>query len=126
MRLAKPANAAAGANPLAAKGYTLDPWEIWSFAPDFLPTGEELFQCGAVANSGGYCDPANDGLISETLTSGNLSYMYQWQDYLATQLPVLWQPNADYQLTEVADNLKGVTPQSPTLDITAENWYFVR
>ena len=28
--------------------------------------------------------------------------MYQWQDYLATQLPVLWQPNADYQLTEVA------------------------
>ena len=98
----------------------------WSFAPDFLPTGEELFQCGAVANSGGYCDPANDGLISKTLTSGNLSYMYQWQDYLATQLPVLWQPNADYQLTEVADNLKGVTPQSPTLDITPENWYYVK
>jgi peptide/nickel transport system substrate-binding protein len=98
----------------------------WSFAPDFLPTGEELFQCGAVANSGGYCDPANDGLISKTLTSGNLSYMYQWQDYLATQLPVLWQPNADYQLTEVANNLKGVTPQSPTLDITPENWYYVK
>jgi peptide/nickel transport system substrate-binding protein len=98
----------------------------WSFAPNFLPTGEELFKCGAVANSGGYCDPSNDGLISKTLTSGNLSYMYQWQDYLATQLPVEWEPNADYQLTEVASSLKGVTPQSPTLDITPENWYYVK
>jgi hypothetical protein len=33
--------------------------------------------------------------------------MYRWQDYLATQLPVLWQPNADCQLTEVAGSLKG-------------------
>jgi peptide/nickel transport system substrate-binding protein len=98
----------------------------WSFAPNFLPTGEELFQCAAVANSGGYCDTANDGLISKTLTSANLSYMYQWQDYLSTQLPVEWQPNADYQLTEVANNLKGVTPQSPTLDLTPENWYYVK
>jgi peptide/nickel transport system substrate-binding protein len=98
----------------------------WSFAPNFLPTGEELFKCGAVANSGGYCDAANDGLISKTLTSGNLSYMYQWQDYLATQLPVEWEPNADYQLTEVTSSLKGVTPQSPTLDITPENWYYVK
>jgi peptide/nickel transport system substrate-binding protein len=98
----------------------------WSFAPNFLPTGEELFKCGAVANSGGYCDPANDGLIGKTLTSGNLAYMYQWQDYLATQLPVEWEPNADYQLTEIAGNLKGVTPQSPTLDITPEDWYYVK
>ncbi len=98
----------------------------WSFAPDYLPTGEELFECGAVANSGGFCDPANDSMISKTLTSSNLIYMYDWEDYLATQLPVLWQPNADYQLTEVADNLKGVTPQSPTLSINPENWYFVK
>jgi peptide/nickel transport system substrate-binding protein len=98
----------------------------WSFAPNFLPTGEELFKCGAVANSGGYCDTNNDGLIGKTLSSSNLSYMYQWEDYLATQLPVEWQPNADYQLTEVTNNLKGVTPQSPTLDITPENWYYVK
>jgi peptide/nickel transport system substrate-binding protein len=98
----------------------------WSFAPNFLPTGEELFKCGAVGDSGGYCDSANDGLISKTLTSSNLSYIYQWEDYLATQLPVEWEPNADYQLTEVANNLKGVTPQSPTLDITPENWHYVK
>jgi peptide/nickel transport system substrate-binding protein len=122
--------ALAGGNCVVTK--TSCDWDManwaggWSFAPDFLPTGEELFKCGAVANSGGYCDPANDALISKTLTSSNVSYMYTWEDYLATQLPVLWQPNADYQLTEVADNLKGVTPQSPTLDITPEDWYFVK
>jgi len=98
----------------------------WSFAPDYLPTGEELFQCGAVGNSGGYCDQTDDSMISKTLTSSDLQYMYEWQDYLATQLPVLWQPDADYQLTEVSDNLRGVTPQSPTLSINPENWYFVK
>jgi peptide/nickel transport system substrate-binding protein len=98
----------------------------WSFAPDYLPTGEELFQSGAVANSGGYSNPANDTLIAQTLTSSNLSYFYQWQDYLAKQLPVLWQPTADYQITEIASNLKSVTPLSPTLSLTPEYWYFVK
>jgi peptide/nickel transport system substrate-binding protein len=98
----------------------------WSFAPDYLPTGEELFQSGAVANSGGYSDPTNDTLIAQTLTNSNLSYFYNWQDYLAKQLPVLWQPNADYQITEIANSLKGVTPQSPTLSLTPEYWYFVK
>jgi len=98
----------------------------WSFAPDYEPTGEELFACGAVANSGGFCDPANDALVNETLTNGNMQDMYAWQDYLSAQLPVLWQPEADYQLTEIAGHLRGVTPQSPTLSITPENWYFVK
>jgi peptide/nickel transport system substrate-binding protein len=98
----------------------------WSFSPDYLPTGDELFECGAVANSGGYCNKTNDALISKTLTNPGLQYMYNWQDYLAPQLPVEYQPNAAYTLSEVANNLKGVLPQSPTLSITPETWYFVK
>jgi peptide/nickel transport system substrate-binding protein len=98
----------------------------WSFAPDYLPTGEELFASGAVANSGGYANPANDSLISKTLTSSNLQDMYNWQNYLASQLPVMWQPEADYQVTEISGDLRGVTPQSPTLNLTPEDWYFVK
>ena len=98
----------------------------WSFAPDYSPTGETLFQCGAIANSGGYCSPQNDALIKQTLTTDNPQAMYNWQNYLSAQLPMMWQPNADYQLTEVVDNLKGVTPQSPTLSINPEAWYFVK
>ena len=98
----------------------------WSFAPDYLPTGEELFQSGAVANSGGYADAQNDSLIAKTLTSSNLQDMYTWQDYLAPKLPMMWQPNGAYSLTEIASNLKGATPQSPTLSINPENWYFTK
>ena len=98
----------------------------WLFSPDYEPTGEQLFMSGAVANSGGYADPHDDALINATLTNSDVQAMYDWQDYLSTQLPMLWQPNADYQLNEIADNLKGVTPLSPTLSINPENWYFVK
>jgi len=98
----------------------------WLFDPDFAPTGETLFKCGVIGNSGGYCTQLNDALINKTLASDNLSNVYQWQNFLATQLPVIFQPNGVYQLTEVAGNLKGVTPQSPTLSIEPENWYFVK
>jgi peptide/nickel transport system substrate-binding protein len=97
----------------------------WGFAPDYLPTGETLFVCGAIANSGGFCDKTNDALIGKTLTSNNLQDLYHWQDYLATRLPLMWQPNY-VALTEIAGNLKGVTPQSPTNTINPENWYFVK
>jgi peptide/nickel transport system substrate-binding protein len=129
----KPANtmgAIAGGNCVVAK--LPCNWDManfglgWTFSPDFLPTGEELFMCGVPANYSGYCDSTNDALIDKTLTSSNLQYMYTWQNYLATKLPVMWQPWAAYTLTEVADNLKGALPQSSTLSINPENWYFVK
>ena len=101
-------------------------WGVgWAFGPNYLPTGETLFVCGAIANSGGFCDKTNDSLIAKTLTSDNLQDLYHWQDYLATRLPLMWQPNI-VALTEIAGNLKGVTPQSPTYAINPENWYFVK
>ena len=98
----------------------------WSFNPDFLPTGETLFLGGSIANSGGYSDPTNNAMIQTTLTNSSLQDLYKWEDYLATKLPVMWQPNGAYQVTEIADNLKGVTPQSTTLMFNPENWYFVK
>jgi peptide/nickel transport system substrate-binding protein len=98
----------------------------WSFAPDYYPTGETLFLCGAIANSAGYCDKSNDAMIDKTLSSTNLSYMYAWQNYLAKQLPVQWQVNAPYLVAEIANNLKGATPESTTLSLNPENWYYVK
>jgi len=120
----------AGGNCVAAKlpcNWDMANWGGgWSFSPDYDPTGEQLFLSGVVANSGGYSSPADDSLIDKTLTSSSLQDMYSWQDYLSAQLPVIWQPNGDYQLTEVADNLHGVTPQSTTLSINPEDWYFTK
>jgi peptide/nickel transport system substrate-binding protein len=98
----------------------------WSFAPDYYPSGETLFTTGSVANSSGYSDSTNDGLINQTLTSGNLQNLYTWQDYLAKQLPLFWQPNGPYQIAEISNNLRGAFPLSPTLEINPENWYFVK
>ena len=98
----------------------------WSFSPDYLPTGDQLFECGAVANSGGYCNATNDAMINQTLTNDNLSLFYNWQNYLAPQVPVEYAPQAAYVLTEIANNLRGYLPQSPTLSITPEYWYFVK
>ena len=98
----------------------------WTFAPDYSPIGETLFMCGAIANSGGYCSKTNDNYITQTLTTDNPQGMYTWQNYLSTQLPVMFQPNSAYALTEVANNLKGALPQSPTLYFNPETWYFVK
>ncbi len=122
--------ALAAANCKAAKipcNWDLANWGSgWLYAPDYAPTGETLFKCGSIANAGGYCNSRNASLINQTLTSNNQQAMSTWQNYLAYQLPVIWQPNSVYALTEVANNLKGVTPQSPTLTLNPENWYFVK
>jgi peptide/nickel transport system substrate-binding protein len=101
-------------------------WGGGTFSPDYLPTGEIAYLSGAVTNSGGYNSAEDNALIEKTLTSGNLSYMYTWQNFISTQLPQEWQPDPAAQLTEIANNLKGVTPQSSTLSINPENWYFVK
>jgi len=101
-------------------------FEGFTFSPDYLPTGDVLYKTGATSNYGGYSSAVNDAMIEKTLLSPNLSDMYTWQDFLATQLPFEWQPFPAYQLTEVANSLKGVTPQSSTLSITPETWYFVK
>ena len=98
----------------------------WTFVPDYYPTGETLFLSGSGANSGGYTNAQNDSLINATLTSNSVQSLYTWQDYLAQQIPVIWQPNGVYQLTEVVSNLGGVTPQSSTLNINPENWFFTK
>ena len=98
----------------------------WWFAPDYAPTGETLFQSGSAANASGYKNAQSDSLIDQTLTSSSLTPLHTWQDFLASQLPEMWQPDGVYELTEVSSNLHGVIPQPPTLSINPENWYFTK
>jgi peptide/nickel transport system substrate-binding protein len=119
----------AAANCVAVKSpcnWDMADFEGFTFSPDYLPTGDVLYLTGATSNYGAYSNAQNDTMIEKTLTSSNLSYMYSWQDYLSQQLPFEWQPFPAYQITEVANNLKGVLPQSPTLSINPETWHFVK
>ncbi len=97
----------------------------WTFVPDYFPSGETLFLSGSGANSGGYSNAQNDSMINATLTTSSMTPLDQWQDFLAKQVPVIWQPNGVYELTEITSNLRGVIPQSTTLNLNPETWYFV-
>jgi peptide/nickel transport system substrate-binding protein len=95
----------------------------WLFAPDYLPTGEEIFATGAGSNTGNYNDATNNKLIVETNKSSSSSIFTTWENYLAEQLPVVWQPNPTTQW-EIAKNLGGVTPVNALDNLDPEYWYF--
>jgi peptide/nickel transport system substrate-binding protein len=69
----------------------------WGYDPDYLPTGGEVFGCGAGSNAGDYCDSVNQANITATHTAPTsateTTALFKYQDYLARQLPVMWMPN---------------------------------
>lgn len=95
----------------------------WIFAPDYYPSGEDLFQTGASSNAGTYSDSKADTLIKQT-TQGNAD-LSNYQNYLAQQLPVVWQPNP-VTVFEVNKKLGGVTPINSLQTINPEDWYFTK
>ncbi len=107
------------------------PWELadwgqgWSYVPDYLPTGEELFQTKSAGNLGQYSNARDNTLIAATLHDASLRAMWKWENYLTGQLPVVLQPEAPAALIESVANLR-IGAQSPTLAITPEDWYYVR
>jgi peptide/nickel transport system substrate-binding protein len=95
----------------------------WLFAPTYLPTGEEIFLGGAGSNPGSYNDPTANRLISHSLTSSALGYLFDYENYLAKQLPVIWQPTPVEGLFEVSKDLEGVALNSFG-SITPEYWHW--
>jgi peptide/nickel transport system substrate-binding protein len=96
----------------------------WIFAPDYYPTGDEIFASGAGSNGGSFIDPTNDANIVATTTSNDVKPLYTYEDYLAKNLPVIWIPSADFQLSMTKKTLHGWDPQDPLLQLYPENWYF--
>ena len=58
--------------------------------------------------------------------SSSLSSLYSYENYLAEQLPVTWQPVQAVSLNEIGKNVCGVVPQNVLLNWVAENWHFCR
>ncbi len=114
-----------------ATTYKSCPWQIadwgegWSYVPDYLPTGDELFQSNAASNVGHFANERNDELIAKTLQTSSLQAIWTWEDYVAQQLPVVMQPLAPSALVESINTLR-IGTQSPTLNITPEDWYYVK
>ena len=94
----------------------------WSYGPDFYPTGESIFASGSNINEGSYSDSQNDKLINATHTQAGATALQKYENYLAKQLPVIWQPVQDNQVSAIKNTLQGVA-QSPLLNYSPEYWY---
>jgi peptide/nickel transport system substrate-binding protein len=108
-------------------------WEIgqygtaWLFEPDHYPTGDEIFQTGALGNVNNYSDPAIDKLITATTTtSANAAQaaLNAYADQVRLQLPDFWQPSPGTLIT-VQSNLRGFSPNAYGF-INPEEWYFTK
>jgi peptide/nickel transport system substrate-binding protein len=96
------------------------------FAPDHYPTGEEIFQSGALGNVGSYSNPAIDRLIEATTTSasGARRALDAYANAVRAQLPDFWQPSPGTLMT-FQSNLAGAAPNAYGY-LSPEEWYFTR
>ncbi len=109
-------------------------WEManwlggWTYSPDYLPTGGELFATGGGSNGGDYSNPTNDANIRATHTapsaSAETAALIRYQNFLARQLPAVWLPEVPLQLTMYKSNLKGLVPQDVYDIIYPQEYYF--
>jgi peptide/nickel transport system substrate-binding protein len=113
-------------NPADSQNWELAEWGSWTYAPDYLPTGETLFLNGSANNAGDYNNATNNSLIGATLQARTASQfdaaMYAWQNYVAQQLPVVYMPNN----ASLIETIKGldIGPQNSALMITPETWFY--
>ncbi|HTZ93124.1 MAG TPA: ABC transporter substrate-binding protein [Streptosporangiaceae bacterium] len=124
-------NAAFGVSPTCTASnctWQMAWWGTWTYSPDFLPTGDELFEGGAPNNAGDYNNQHNNQLITATLQARTAaqfdSAMYRWQNYLAPQLPVVYEP--DYP--SLVETIRGldIGPQNSALTIMPEEWHYLK
>jgi peptide/nickel transport system substrate-binding protein len=98
----------------------------WYFDPGYNePDGSVLFASSGVDNGGLYNSSIANSLTSK-LESGGLPALYTYENYISKQLPMLWLPQLDGQISAVSNKLKGVFPQDPDSNIYPENWYFTK
>lgn len=102
-------------------------WEMccwnggWAY---HYPSGEILFKTDAGGNFGHYHDPRADELIEKLVSTDDLAALYEYQDFIAEEVPVIFNPNFAIRLFEVASNLKGFEPINPFGMISPQNWYY--
>jgi peptide/nickel transport system substrate-binding protein len=76
------------------------------------PSGDALFASGGGSNFGSYSNSEVDELIDRTTTSSSPDAMLDYSKALAEDLPVIWLPEPDYQVSVIRDGLGGFAQDS--------------
>jgi len=114
--------------PASACNWQLALWGSWTYSPDYLPTGDTLFEGGAANNAGGYNDPRDNQLILATLQARTPrqfdSAMRAWDSYATAQLPVVYEPDE----ATLVETIKGLDtgPLNSADTITPEEWHYLK
>lgn len=113
-----PVNSVLSQTPQCTASEAICTWQLsffgtagsWYFSA--FPTGDSLFQTGGSANFGNYSNPAVDTLISASTTSTDDDAIQGYSAAVAKDLPVIWLPSPDYQVSVVKNGLAGFSQDS--------------
>jgi peptide/nickel transport system substrate-binding protein len=113
-----PVNSVLSQTPQCTSTQAICDWQLsffgtagsWYF--NAFPTGDSLFQTGGGANFGNYSNTAVDALIKESTTSSNNTAIQSYSAEVAKDLPVIWLPSPDYQVSVVKSGLTGFSQDS--------------
>jgi peptide/nickel transport system substrate-binding protein len=95
--------------------------------PNGYPVEAGYTDCGGNNNHENYCDPAQDKLDLAAAAGNATPADYNaWEKFVSEQLPMIWQPNADFEVIAVKKNLAGPIPANTTLSVFPESWYFTK
>ena len=98
------------------------PGETPTYSPEYLPTGGPWFATNGANNVQGYSNRTMDAKIAATETNSSPSAVQAFGTYAAEQLPNIWQPDYDYQLSVISPKLHGAVPQDPNLNLYPQDW----
>ncbi|MCI3271631.1 peptide ABC transporter substrate-binding protein [Streptomyces cylindrosporus] len=113
-----PVNSVLSQTPQCTASQSICKWQLsffgtagsWYF--NAFPTGDSLFQTKGGSNFGNYSDPAVDKLITASTTSSSNQAVQEYSAALAKDLPVIWLPEPDYQISVMKNGLGGFSQDS--------------
>lgn len=105
----------------------------WIYGPDYLPTGEVLYNPGAAANAGSYSNSKMTQLIAATITgpaSQESAALTAYDNYVAQQVPVVFGPTSvgtyGGNAAQVIDSKLGGYAANALGLMNPEDWYFTK
>jgi peptide/nickel transport system substrate-binding protein len=113
-----PVNSVLSQTPQCTAGQSICKWQLsffgtagsWYFSA--FPTGDSLFQSKGGSNFGNYSNPETDKLINASTTSNSSQAVQDYSAALAKDLPVIWLPEPDYQISVIKNGLGGFAQDS--------------
>ncbi|MFD5075191.1 peptide ABC transporter substrate-binding protein [Streptomyces sp. NPDC058371] len=113
-----PVNSVLSQTPQCTASQSICKWQLsffgtagsWYFGA--FPTGDSLFQTKGGSNFGNYSNPDVDRLITASTTSKSSQAVRDYSAALAKDLPVIWLPEPDYQISVMKNGLGGFSQDS--------------